>query len=85
MVTTRHETNLLGARGRRDLIEEAGRIAAGDRVLFPNQQVERMGLGELAAFSVQGGMVLLMTPRKNRRRVDVQAQRTRPRAARLRN
>ncbi len=40
MVTTRHETNLLGARGRRDLIEQAGRIAADDLVLFPDQEDE---------------------------------------------
>ena len=40
MVTTRHETDLLGARGRRDLIEQAGRIAADDLVLFPDQEDE---------------------------------------------
>jgi hypothetical protein len=40
MVTTRHEPNLLGARGRRDLIEQAGRIAADDLVLFPDQEDE---------------------------------------------
>ncbi len=40
MVTTRHETNLLGARGRRELIEQAGRIAADDLVLFPDQEDE---------------------------------------------
>ena len=40
VVTSRHEMNLLGARGRRNLIEQAGRIAADDLVVFADQEDE---------------------------------------------